>query len=192
VAICTLSTFKDYARNELGTADDTAIQAALDAAHSSAYQYVGRSLEVAGASSARTFVPIAYDLLRIDDCATITSVVNNGTTLTTADYQAEPVGNRNFSGAYQPIEQLRMINGGAWYIDSGKATVTVTAAWGWSAAPAAGVEAVKILAKDILMQRDTRNGVAGFGEFGSVRVRMNPYVAMLLDPLRRVASFGIG
>jgi hypothetical protein len=32
------------------------------------------------------------------------------------------------------------------------------------------------------MQRDTRNGVAAFGEFGSLRVRLNPYVEELLKP----------
>lgn len=191
MAIVTLATFKDYARNELGAADDAAIQAALDAAHYSAYDYCGRSFEAAGAASARSFVPVAFDVLRIDDCASITSVVNNGSTVTTIDYQTEPVGGRSLSGAYRPIEQLRMINGGSWYVDGGKATVTVTATWGWSAAPPAAIEAVKVLAKDILHQRDNRSGVAGFGEFGAVRVRQNPYVAMLLDPLRRVSAFGV-
>jgi len=187
-----LTTFKDYARNELGTADDTAIQAALDAAHYAAYEYCGRSLEPAGASSARTFVPIAYDLLRINDCTSVTTVVNNGSTVVSTDYQTEPIGGRGSSQAARPITQLRLINGGAWYIDGGKATVSVTAAWGFAAAmPAAGIEAIKVLAKDILHQRDNRSGVAGFGEFGSVRVRQNPYVAMLLDPLRRVEAFGI-
>jgi hypothetical protein len=58
----------------------------------------------------------------------------------------------------------------------------VTAAWGWAVRPAPVIEATKILAKDILMQRDTRNGVAAFGEFGSLRVRLNPYVEELLKP----------
>lgn len=189
--ILTLQTLKDALRNELGNADDVAIQAALDAAHYSAYQYIGRSLEPASTASARSFVPVAYDVLRIDDCTSITSVVNNGVTISTADYQTEPVGNRDFSGAYHPIEQLRLTSGGSWYIDAGKATVTVTATWGWASAPAAGVQAIQILASDILHQRNNRSGVAGFGEFGAVRVRQNPYVAMLLDPLRRVTSFGI-
>jgi hypothetical protein len=81
---------------------------------------------------------------------------------------------------------------GAWYVWNGKASVSVTATWGWATTPAPAIEAVKILAKDILHQRDNRSGVAGFGEFGAVRVRQNPYVAMLLDPLRRAQQFGIG
>ena len=189
--IVTLATFKDYARNELGTADDSAIQAALDAAHYSAYDYVGRSFEPVGAASARKFVPLSWEILNVDDCTSITSVVNNGTTVATSEYQAEPVGNRSGSMATVPFTRLRMLTG-AWYCWNGEATVTVTATWGWSAAPAAAVEAVKILAKDILHQRDNRSGVAGFSEFGAVRVRQNPYVAMLLDPLRRGDSWGIG
>jgi len=191
MAICTLVQFKDFLRNELGTLDDSAIQAALDAAHYSAYDYLGRSLEPAGVASARSFVPLSYDVLNIDDCTSITSVVNNGTTVAASDYQAEPVGNRSGSMATVPFTRLRMLTG-AWYVWNGQASVVVTATWGWASAPTAAVEAVKILAKDILMQRDTRNGVAGFGEFGSLRVRMNPYVTTLLDPLRRGDSWGIG
>lgn len=191
MAIVTLPDFKSYARNELGTADDVTILAALDAAHEMAYDYLGRSLELAGSASVRQFVPQSLTVLRIDDCTTVTSVVNNTTTLAASDYQTEPVGNRAASGAYRPITMLRLINGGSWYMDAGEATVAVTATWGWSAAPAAGIEAVKVLAKDILHQRDNRSGVAGFGEFGAVRVRQNPYVTMLLDPLRRVESIGI-
>lgn len=189
--IVTLSTFKDYARNELGTADDAAVQSALDAAHYSAYDYLGRSLEPAGAASARSFVPLSADVLDIDDCTTITSVVNNGITVAASDYQAEPIGNRSGSMATVPFTHLRILTGD-WYMWNNRASVTVTATWGWASAPAAAVEAVKILAKDILHQRDNRSGVAGFGEFGSVRVRQNPYVAMLLDPLRRGDSWGIG
>lgn len=192
MAIVTLATFKDYARNELGTADDTAIQAALDAAHYSAYDYAGRSFELAGSASARSFVPLSGDVLPIDDCTSITTVVNNGVTVTAGDYQAEPIGNRSGSMATVPFTRLRMIDGADWYLYFGKATVTVTATWGWAAAPPAAIEAVKVLAKDILHQRDNRSGVAGFGEFGAVRVRQNPYVAMLLDPLRRGDSWGIG
>lgn len=188
--IVTLASLKDYARNELGTADDVAIQAALDAAHYSAYDYAGRQFELAGAASARTFVPTSWHILEISDCTSITSVVNNGTTVAASDYQAEPVGGRSDSGATVPFTRLRMLTG-AWYCWNGQASVTVTATWGWAAAPAAAVEAVKILAKDILHQRDNRSGVAGFSEFGAVRVRQNPYVAMLLDPLRRIEAFGI-
>ncbi|NDC95361.1 hypothetical protein EBZ38_12490, partial [bacterium] len=147
--ICDLATLKSYARNELGSADDAVIQAALDAAHYSAYNYIGRSLEPAGAASARSFVPLSWRILNIDDCTSITSVVNNGTTVAASDYQAEPVGNRSDSMATVPFTRLRMLTG-AWYCWNGQASVTVTATWGWASAPAAAVEAVKILAKDIL------------------------------------------
>lgn len=191
MAIVTLATFKDYARNELGSADDTAIQAALDAAHYSAYDYAGRSFEAVGVASARLFVPISWNICNIDDCTSITSVVNNGTTVSSLTYQAEPVENRSGSVATVPFTRLRMLTG-AWYVWNNKASVTVTATWGWATTPAPAIEAVKILAKDILHQRDNRSGIAGFGEFGAVRVRQNPYVAMLLDPLRRGQQFGIG
>lgn len=195
MAIVTLSTFKAYARNELGTADDTSIQAALDAAHYSAYQYCARSFEVASVTpSVRYYPGNDTRLLRIHDCTTITSVTIDGSTVGATEYEAQPVNRVDWAGNARPIEQLLRYQY-TWDIDQtdpGRANVAVTATWGWAAAPAPAIEAVKVLAKDILHQRDNRSGVAGFGEFGAVRVRQNPYVAMLLDPLRRTESHGIG
>lgn len=191
--IVDLTQLKSFARNELGAADDASMQAALDGAHVSVYDYCGRQFETAGAATARRFVPTGTAVLRIHDCTSISSVVVNGAALAASAYQAEPVDNLDRLGRTRPFEQLRLLSD-VWInsAQDGEATVTVTATWGWAAAPASAVEAIKILAKDILHQRDNRSGVAGFAEFGAVRVRENPYVAMLLDPLRRADSWGIG
>ena len=179
-----LADFKSWVRNELGTAEDSILQAGLDAAVVAVNEHCGRSFTVAGAASARSFVPESYRLVIIDDCTSVTSVVENGAAVAASGYQLEPLNGRRPSGLAVPYDQIRRIYGD-WYIDAsdeGRATLVVTAAWGWAATPAPVIEATKILAKDILMQRDTRNGVAAFGEFGSLRVRLNPYVEELLKP----------
>ena len=179
-----LADFKSWVRNELGTAEDSILQAGLDAAVVAVNEHCGRSFTVAGAASARSFVPESYRLVIIDDCTSVTSVVENGATVAASGFQLEPLNGRRPSGLAVPFDQIRRIYGD-WYIDAsdeGRATLVVTAAWGWAATPAPVIEATKILAKDILMQRDTRNGVAAFGEFGSLRVRLNPYVEELLKP----------
>ena len=55
----------------------------------------------------------------------------------------------------------------------GKASVTVTAAWGWSAIPPEIIEAVKILGKGIVELRNSRGGVIASDVFGPVRVSRN-------------------
>jgi hypothetical protein len=184
VSYVLLADFKSWVRNELGTAEDSILQAGLDAAVVAVNEHCGRSFTVAGAASARSFVPESYRLVIIDDCTSVTSVVENGAAVAASGYQLEPLNGRRPSGLAVPYDQIRRIYGD-WYIDAsdeGRATLVVTAAWGWAATPAPVIEATKILAKDILMQRDTRNGVAAFGEFGSLRVRLNPYVEELLKP----------
>jgi hypothetical protein len=72
--------------------------------------------------------------------------------------------------------------------------VQVTAAWGWSADPAAVVNATLIQAARIFKRRTSPEGVVGgFQDFGAVRVssRMDPDVMDLLAPYRRASSFGI-
>ncbi|MGA0894137.1 MAG: hypothetical protein ACO3S5_05895 [Ilumatobacteraceae bacterium] len=179
-----LADFKSWVRNELGTADDPILQAGLDAAEVAINEHCGRNFNVAAGGSGRNFVPESPRLVIIDDCISVTSVAENGATIAASGYQLEPLNGRRPSGMQVPYDQIRRIYGD-WYIDAtdeGRATLHIHANWGWAATPAPVIEATKILAKDILMQRDTRNGVAAFGEFGSLRVRLNPYVEELLKP----------
>lgn len=184
--------FTDYIRDQVATSDNTVIQASLDSAEEMVEEFCGRSFVVASTSSARSYSPDAQwcDTLRIHDCTAITSVVENGSTLAVGTYQAEPLNQLSWSGQYRPITQLRRY-GSAWYHNYGKLTVVVTGTWGWSATPNAVKDATKIIAKDILQQRNNNSGVAGFGEYGAIRVRMNPIAIDLLKPLRRVEAFGV-
>ena len=184
--------FTDYIRDAVATSDDTVIQASLNSAEEMIEEFCSRSFAVASASSARSYSPDAQwcDTLRIHDCTAITSVVENGSTLAAGTYQAEPLNLLSWSGQARPITHLRRV-GSSWYHNYGKLTVVVTATWGWSAVPAGVKDATKIIAKDILQQRNNNSGVAGFGEYGSIRVRMNPIAIDLLKPLQRGEAFGV-
>lgn len=189
-----LNEFQDYARNELAGSDDIIQQTCLDAAEQMINEFCARSFTVASVTAtARTYTPISpwTDVLRIHDCIAVSSVVEDGATVATVDYQLEPLNNFAWSGATIPYEQIRRPNN-IWYWDGGKATVTVTARWGWASTPDAVKSATLIIAKDVYQQRNTTSGVAGFGEFGAIRVRMNPLALNLLAPYRRAEAFGIG
>lgn len=191
MAYVLLDEFKDYIRDQVSV-DDAVSQAALTAAEVMINDFCQRSFDVAGASSTRSYTPPSGEcaVLRIHDCTSITSITEWGSTLAAASYQAEPVGLLTWTGAARPYEQVRRY-GAPWAYDYGKAQIVVTATWGWSATPASVTEATKIIAKDILQQRNNNSGVAGFGEFGAIRVRMNPIAIDLLKPLRRGEAFGV-
>lgn len=187
-----LDTFSDYVRDQVAGTDDTVKQAALDSAEAMVNDFCQRSFTVAGAASTRSYMPDRSGLyvLRIHDCTTVTAVTEYGATLGTSEYQTEPI-HVAWSGLSFPIEQIRRY-WRSWWWDAGFSRITVTATWGWAATPPAVIEATKIIAKDIIQQRNNNSGVAGFGEFGAVRVRMNAIAIDLLMPYQRVEAFGPG
>lgn len=158
-------------------------------------QHLQRHVDTEDATAtARTFRPLTAGsrLLTIHDCTTITAVTENGTTLTAGtDYQAEPVNGLDRTGATVPYTALRRL-GGPWYYDDDTATVSVTAKWGWAAIPDPIIMAFYLLTKDIALARELRGDVAGFNDFGAVRIRQNSQIASLLAPYRSVESWGIG
>jgi hypothetical protein len=66
-------------------------------------------------------------------------------------------------------------------------TLQVTARWGWSSVPIEVYEACLLKAAALYKRRDSVQGVAGFGDFGVVRIgRSDPDVIDLLGPYRRL------
>lgn len=191
--IATIGDLKGYTRNGLAAADDATLQLALDTADFSVRHHVKRGINVATTSTARSYVPNDTAILRFADCTAVATIVDNGVTLAAGvDYQLEPVNAINDVGDTVPYEQARRLNS-CWYSTvQGKATVVVTASWGWVSIPAWAKEATLILAADIFATRDQPGGVAGFGEYGAVRVREHPVVSKILAPHRRVETWGIG
>lgn len=168
------------------------LQAAIDAAEEAVNDHCAREFVVAHPTntSARLFTPRGDDILRIDDAVAVTSITVAGSLVSSSLYQLEPVNNRTAGGLSVPYEEARLL-GDLWLCDNKKANVSVVARWGWTALPDRYFEAVKMLTKDIVDMGEIRGGVLGFGDFGAVRIRENPMVAMLLARLRRLESFGI-
>lgn len=196
MSIVSLPEFKVYLRNELPTVDDVDLQLALDTADRVVFDICHRGFAAAGSGSARTYVPeedclLGSDVLAIDDCTTVTSVVENGTTLTSGThYLKEPVRLTDWSGAARPITQLRRLDG-CWYRYRHTGTVVVTGTWGWATVPEPVKSAARVAAKDIAMHRDVNFGVVGAGDFGTVKARVAPLVYTALAPFVRHDRNGI-
>lgn len=107
------------------------------------------------------------------------------TTWTASDYQLQPVSPG--SGPEQrPYTALKAVGGLRWPLNYGgylrNERVQITGVWGWPAVPYAIREATLIHAAELYRMKDAPLGIAGFGEFGAVRVRANPAVARLAGP----------
>ena len=144
MAYVTLDQLRAYVRDEGRGLGVDVMQSALSAAEAWVGDYCQRSFAVAGASSARVFVPTGTDLLPIHDATAVTVVAEDGTTLATTAWQLEPLNGLDGSGRSVPYSAIRRIDGDVWEPSStypGKAIISVTGTWGWSAVPDAVVQA---------------------------------------------------
>lgn len=113
------------------------------------------------------------------------------TTWTSAEWQAEPFVRIN----NRPYQQIVAVGGRCfptrrrhdeWRHTIGmRPRVQVTASWGWPAVPDEVEQACQILAVDHFKSKDLTGGIAGFGDFGPIRIAsFNPQAKALLEPLR--------
>lgn len=189
------------------TVDDTTLTAALTAACVGLNDVCGRQFNDAGSPSARRYVPRSSDVCIVDDFSTSVGLViavdldGDGVfeqTWTSTDYELYPInGIRNgvpgwpyrqitaFSSLYFPSSGGR--RGGMYaspwrYARRDRASVQVTARWGWTAIPEPVKQTVKITAAEISKLKDAPFGVAGFDQYGAVRIRSNPVAMRLIGP----------
>lgn len=168
--------------------DDTFADLCLDAAKIGIQKFCRRSFAApSGSAVARVFVP-GSDVVYIDDLASTSGVVveNDGSTVSLTELQFEPLNQLTDAQTYTPYTAIRIKAAFSTWVRFGQeATVRVTSdQWGWTGGmPDMVKRATLELAKDLFQFKDMRGGVAGFGEFGAIRLRENPAIAMMLDPL---------
>jgi hypothetical protein len=185
-------TVEDYkAWSRIQTWDnDFEVESAIVTAEQSLDDALGRRLIEAGdTATSRVFVPCDELVLLIDDAAEITSITNAGATITS--YQLEPLNGLSAGGEQVPYDLVRL-TAGCWYRDGGRATVTVTARWGWPALPAGLGDVVKIATKAVLDGRNVRLGIADLTAGGAVTERDAALVRNFVRDHRGHRSFGVG
>lgn len=192
VSWLTIEDLKAYCRNEIPTDEDEHFDEAIDSAVSAVGGEINRPLVVASASpSSRVFRPNrCRRLLLIDDCVAVSSIVENGATLTVStDYALEPLNGLDARGETVPYSQVRRFSTD-WYTDDDKATVSISARWGWLAIPTQLVTATKIVAKDVLMNRDVKFGIVAVTDAAVFSARSNPTVRTAVDRYHLAKAIG--
>lgn len=171
--------------------DDDRLTASLASASRELEAWCARQFNDAGAATARTYRPAGGCRALVDDFSTTTGLIvetsTDGTTWTTwstTDYQLEPLNGVVDGLSGWPYWRIVAV-GGRWFPEYRWTTVRVTARWGWTAVPAPVKEACMMIAAETFKIGDAPFGVAGFGEFGAVRVRMNTRAQSLLAPYQR-------
>ncbi len=153
--------------------------------------------------SARVYYPDDLTTIYFDDVATTTGLIvafdfsNSGVyanVITSTNYQLEPLNGVADGTPGWAYYRLRVIQ--TWppmlYTSIGypRASVQITAQWGWPSVPAPVVEACLMLAEETWKMKEAPFGVAGFSQMGSaLRVRQNPKIYELVarydrDPVK--------
>lgn len=114
-------------------------------------------------------------------------------TISSSDYVLGPA-NPSAAPEQRPYTEIGLLNSLYWPIPGGTAgtgrthLTQVTGTWGWPAVPAAVKQACRIQVARIVKRQESPMGVAGFGEFGVVRLtKLDPDVDSMLQPYKLVA-----
>lgn len=185
------------------TLDETHINGALEAASRAIDQHCQRVFYNTSAVTA-TFVADDRYCLRLADTDVWRGDLVSVTTLSTdasgdgtfetvwaaSDYQLWPV-NAAAGPEPRPYTEVRAVGSNTFPVAYSRTQrlnlVQIVGTFGWpTAVPLAVREACLMLAAELFKLKDAPFGIAGFGEFGSVRVRDNPKVAKMLMPYQRL------
>lgn len=174
---------------------DDRITWALKSASRGIDKFCGRQFNKAGSVTARVFRPEGQLLVKVDDFHTTAGLVvatdDDGdgvfeTTWSASDYQLEPLNGVVDGEPGWPWWTIRAVGSRNFPCSRrGRATVRVTADWGWPALPDPVREACQIVALETYKLPEAPFGVAGFAEFGVMRVRDNPMAKARLEPYQR-------
>jgi hypothetical protein len=176
------------------TADDAELTSALAAASRGIELVCGRQFNDGGSASSRLYRPDRPDFVEVADIGSTTDLViasdtaGDGTYATawsSSDYQLEPLDGVVGGTPGWPWWRIRAVGSRAFATGSARASLRVTARWGWAAVPVPVHDACLIVATEIFKLKDAAFGVAGFGEYGAIRVRQNPIAMSMLAPYRR-------
>ena len=191
---CTLAQVKAALRiPSADTVDDALLEMAIESGSRAIDGYANRSFFSSG-TAVRVFTPNDSFVTEIDDLISLTTLKTMtdddstfDTTWAATDYQLEPLNGRA-DGLTSPYTSIRAVGDYLFSQFEQEATVQVTGVWGWATTPIAVTQATVIQASRIYKRLDSPLGVAGFGDIGIMRVssRLDPDVAQLVDPLRRI------
>ena len=188
---CTDQDIRDQIGDSGAKLDTDQIDRAINAASRAIDRYCGRRFWADTELQVRTYRPDDRCSLYVDDISTSMGLVLKtdtsldgtfATTWDTADFQLEPLGADQRTTAFSWY-QVVAVGSKFFPCDSRRATVQLTAKFGWSEIPDEVVEACILKATGLFRRKDAPFGVAGVNDFGPVRIARKDHDVMeLLAP----------
>ena len=183
--------------------EDAYLEGFIQAATSAIDAHCGRSFAGADTSeTARTFAARWADLIDVDPMANTTglaiAVDTSGDGIfnqawASTDYQLEPLNQRRAGLTNHPYTRIRAIESKTFPVGR-RATVEVTARWGWATVPDAVTQAAMMHAGRLHERRNMPAGIiAGDGFIGRTSLGLDPDVKALLEKrglLERIQGSG--
>jgi hypothetical protein len=188
---------KDYLKlTDSGSTYDARLTDAVNTASREIERLCNRQFNKDTSATARVYVPKDWRHVNVDDFWTTSGFI----------LETDSTGDGVFENTWSPSDyEIGPLNGIVdgqpgwpyWRILSvwnkilpvnclgRRATVQVTAQWGWPSVPAPVHQACLIMAAETYELKSAPLGVAGFGDFGVVRVRTNPIAMNKLRPYRK-------
>lgn len=174
------------------------LERAINATSRAIDRHTGRRFWQDTNAQAKVFRPADCETAWVDDISTTTGLIVAtdeggdgvfGTTWTASDYQLEPLNADTEATAYA-WWQILAVGDYRYPVFSRRASLRVTARWGWSAVPDGVNAACLIRAAAIFKRKEAVFGTVGLNGFGEVRItRKDPDVIDLLNPYVKV-GFG--
>jgi hypothetical protein len=185
----TIAGFKNWVL--LGdTLDDDTIDDALEAASRGIDNFCNTQFWQTTAGTVRVFDTCDTWTLRIGDAVSVTAVATDldgdgtfETVWAAADYQLLPI--ERTTPEPMPITHIRALGAFTFPIPTRReGLIRITGQWGWPAIPAPVVQATRLLANRLIKRKNSPEGVAGFDEFGTIRIsqRDDPDAIRYLTP----------
>lgn len=193
---CSVQELRDQFGDD-GSALATAhLERAINATSRAIDRYCRRRFWLDTAVATRTYLVEDPLLAYVDDIGSRTGLIvktsSDGVTYSTTltvdtDFILEPRNADAFDtdtfDAYA-FWQIRMVGSRFFTVHASRPTLQVTARHGWSEVPDDVAEACILKAASLFKRREAPFGVAGFGDFGVVRIRRDDDVATLLESYR--------
>jgi hypothetical protein len=190
---CTTAQLREHLGDGASSLSVALLERAINASSRAIEKHCRRRFWLDSSVATRTYMVDNRYSAYVDDIGTRTGLVvkvgTDGTTFPTTltsgtDFILEPRNADQFAsatfGAYA-FWEIRTLGTRFLYPHCLRPTLQVTARFGWSAIPPDVEEACILKAASLFKRKDAPFGVAGFGEFGAVRISRNdPDVTALL------------
>lgn len=199
---CSVAELREHFGDDRSQLSNDLLERAINAASRAIDRHCGRRFWIDTSVQTRTYRPDDSYVAWVDDIATTTGlVVKTDTTgdytwATTwtlnTDFQVEPRNAAQGDTSAYSYTKLVAIDTELFPVGSYRDTLQVTAKFGWSDVPDDVTYACLMKAASLFKRREAVFGVAGFNQFGPVRInREDKDLQGLLQPYLRMTVWAV-